>query len=257
MLIAVIVKQVPDTEADVVIHPDNPTSIREDDLKWVLNPYDEYAVEAAVTIAEEHDAETVAVCIGPDRAVSVVRTAMAMGIDAGIHIDHETGLKSDVITEAKILAESLRKQSPTLILCGRESIDTGDDALAAALAEYLDLPHVLNVSKLNFSHEIISVERDVDGGILQIEIKLPGVVSCQKGLNEPRYPNLMAVRRAQKKPIESLTMQDLGMEAVEPLVRCKTLTEPPQRATGKVVSGNPEDTARQAVEWLTNDAKAF
>lgn len=257
MLIAVVLRQVPDTEAQIIIDPKDSTRILENDLKWILNPYDEYAVEAAVSIAEDEDAETLAVCIGPERSESALRTALAMGIDAAVHIQSPTGLESDIITEAQIIAEVLRSRSPSLVLCGREYIDTSDDALAAALAEYLNMPHVLNVTKLDFTSETLSVEREIDGNILQIDVPLPGVVSCQKGLNEPRYPNLMAVRRAQKKPIETLSVQDLGLNIDSPLIECKTLLEPPQRTAGKIVSGEPSDTARQAAEWLKNDAKAF
>ncbi len=258
MLIAVILKQVPDTEANIVVHPSNAARIVEDDLKWIMNPYDEYAVEAAVSLAEDHGAETLAVCIGPERSESVIRTAMAMGIDSGLLISHESDFQPDIILQAKIFAEALKDISPDLVLCGREQIDTGDDALAAALAEYLSQPHVLNVSKLQLEANTLNVEREVDGDIFKLALVLPGVISCQKGLNEPRYPNLMAVRRAQKKPLERKTVQDVAhQQNLSPLLRCVALAVPPPRAAGAFVTGDPNDTARQAAEWLTDKAKIF
>lgn len=258
MLIAVVLKQVPDTEANIVVNPSNPTRIAEDDLKWIMNPYDEYAVEAAVSLAEEFGAETLAVCLGPERSESVIRTAMAMGIDSGLLITHESGFQPDIILQAKIIAEALKNITADLVLCGREQIDTDDDAMAAALAEYLGRPHVLNVSKLKLDGAAINVEREVDGDVFKLALALPGVISCQKGLNEPRYPNLMAVRRAQKKPLETKTVQDVShQQNLSPLLRCVAMAAPPPRASGTCVTGDPNDTARQAAEWLTDKAKVF
>ncbi|MBN1878529.1 electron transfer flavoprotein subunit beta/FixA family protein [bacterium] len=255
MLIAVILRQVPDTEADIVIHPEDPTRIIGDDIKWIMNPYDEFAVEAAVSTAEEHSGETLAICIGSEKAESVIRTAMAMGIDAGLLIRRDSDNNPDIISEAKVIAASLKEQMPDLILCGREYIDTGDDGIAAALAEFLHVPHVLNVNKLTVDSDQIQVEREVDGDTLRISMTLPGVVSCQKGLNEPRYPNLMAVRKAQKKPLDIKSLSDLGDDAAR--MRYIALSYPPARSAGRLVKGEPEDTARQAAEWLTRDARAF
>jgi electron transfer flavoprotein beta subunit len=257
MLIAVVLKQVPDTEADIMIHPDNSARIAEDDLKWIMNPYDEYAVEAAVSLAEEHGADTLAVCIGPARSESVIRTAMAMDIDSGLLITHDSGYQPDIISQARIVAAALRDSSPDLIFCGREQIDTGDDAMAAALAEYLNMPHALNVSKLDLTGNTLNIEREVDGGLFRVTLSLPGVVSCQKGLNEPRYPNLMAVRRAQKKPLQAITIQDLGLDGSSPLLQCLTLTAPPPRAAGTCITGDPDDTARRAADWLTDNTQVI
>ena len=163
MDIAVILKQVPDTEAQILVDPDNQTRIIEDDIKWILNPYDEFAVEAAVTLAEDTDGETTAICIGTDGAEQVIRTAMAMGVDKGILIDDETAVSLDIITQSKVLAKALEDVSADLILCGREFIDTNEDALGAALAEFMDLPHVLNITTLEHDDDVLNVEREIDG----------------------------------------------------------------------------------------------
>jgi len=257
MNVAVILRQVPDTESEISVDPDNETIILDDDIKWILNPYDEFAVEAAVTLAGENDGKVIAICIGRDSAEQVIRTAMAMGVDEGLLINDDDAINADIIAQAKIIAEATKDDQPDLVLCGREFIDSNEDALAAALAEFLGTPHVLNVSKLEFDGTTFTVEREVDGGSLEIETQIPAVFSCQKGLNEPRYPNLMAVRRARKKPLEIKSLDDLDIAPPQPGIKVIKLNTPPQRAEGKLVEGEPADTAIQAVEWLQNEAKAF
>lgn len=257
MRIIVILRQVPDTEANIVIRTDDPTRIIEDEIKWVMNPYDEFAVEAAVSFAEASGGETVAVCIGPETAEPVIRTAMAMGIDSGLLITPDEPAKPDIVTEAKIIATALQSMSPNLILCGREYIDTGDDALAGALAEYMKIPHIMNVNKLAVDNGRVEAEREVDGDTLRITMALPGVISCQKGLNEPRYPNLMAVRKAQKKSLDIKSISSLCDAPMSSKTRTIALSYPPARSAGKLVKGEPQETARQAAEWLTRDARAL
>lgn len=257
MNITVILRQVPDTEADIMVNPADPTTILDDDIKWVMNPYDEFAVEAAVELSEDNDGEVTVICIGTDDAEQVLRTAMAMGADKGILISDEDAVTLDVISQAKVIAAELSEESPDLILCGREFIDTNEDALGAALAEFLDMPHVLNVSSLDLQDGTLLLEREIDGGNLKIEMGIPGVVSCQKGLNEPRYPNLMAVRRARKKPLETKELSDINIEGLETGAKLVQLLTPPERAEGIVTEAEPAEAVNQAIQWLQNDAKAF
>lgn len=257
MDIAVILRQVPDTEAVITVHPDDQSQILEDDIKWIMNPYDEFAVEAAVSLAEDSDGEVTAVCIGRDDAEQVIRTAMAMGVHKGILITDDDLVSLDIISQASILSQVLSENTPDLILCGREFIDTGDDALGAALAEFMGLPHVLNVSALELDNNTLQVEREIDGGSLKIEMELPGVISCQKGLNEPRYPNLMAVRRARNKPLEIQSLEDAGIERPAARSRITQLVQPPPRAAGQMIDDEPDVAARKAADWLENEARAF
>ncbi|MBN1296355.1 electron transfer flavoprotein subunit beta/FixA family protein [bacterium] len=255
MDIAVVLRQVPDTEAVIAIDPGNPARIVEDDIKWIMNPYDEFAVEAAVSLAEEHDGSVTAVCIGHADAEQVIRTAMAMGVEKGLLIADENAVSLDIISQARIIASALSAEPPDLILCGREFIDTSDDALGAALAEFLSMPHVLNVSALNLDGSQVTVEREIDGGTLRIDMPLPGVLSCQKGLNEPRYPNLMAVRRARTKPLDIRTLADLDISAPALKSRVVRLALPPARTAGQLITDDPETAARKAAAWLQNDAR--
>lgn len=254
MNIAVILKQVPDTEAVIRIDPTNPAAIVEDEIKFVLNPYDEYAVEEALTIAEETGGETVGVCIGPERAETAIRTALAMGLTRAILISDPQAVAADVVTQGKILAAALRDVEVSMILSGREVIDTQEDALAPAVAEALGYPHILNAGKIQIDQDHMTVLRDIEGGSLRIEALLPVVVSCQKGLNDPRYPTLIAIKRSKMKEIKQMSLAELGIDAITKST-VVALRMPPPRPPGVVVEGEPDDVVAQCLKWLAEEAK--
>ncbi|MBN1355960.1 electron transfer flavoprotein subunit beta/FixA family protein [bacterium] len=255
MTIVVILKQVPDTEAVVRPDPSRPQGILTEDVKFILNPYDEFAVEEALSIAESTGGEVVGICIGPAEAESAVLTALAMGVDRAMMITDPGAVETDIVTKGRILAEAIKPLNPSLVLCGREWIDTQEDALAAVIAEYLDLPHVGNVGKLSVESSKLTAVREMDGGSLEIESTLPAIVSCSKDLNEPRYPTLIKIKRAKTKEIKSVTLSDLNLAFEPPRSRVKILSSPPARQAGRVVKGEPDATARDAVAWLSDEAK--
>ena len=257
MKIAVILKQVPDTEARIIKDPGNPVGIIEDDIKFVLNPFDEYAVEEALAIKEAGDAETIGVCIGREQAEKAIRSALAMGIDRAIHITDPDAVAADVITQSRILAEAIRSLDVDIILCGKEWIDTADEAAGAAIAHYLDYPHVLNVEKFELESGKAKITREVDGGSLEIETSLPVVISCSKNLNEPRYPTLIAIKRSKRKEIKTMSLSELGVDVGTPAARVVAFHEPPARAAGKVVTGEPADVVSEAIQWLSEEAKVI
>ncbi len=257
MNIAVVLKQVPDTEARIVIDSSDATKIVEDDIKFILNPYDEYAVEEALKIKEAEGGEVIGVCIGPQRAETAVRSALAMGVDRAILISDDEAVNTDVVSQARILAKALETLDVSMILCGREWIDSQDDAVAAAVAQYMNLPHVLNADKITIDSDTVKVVREVDGGSLEIESALPIVISCSKNLNEPRYPTLIAIKRSKRKEIKPVTLDELGLDKEPPRTRIRQFKMPPARAAGKVVSGEPEEVASQAVTWLSDEAKVI
>ncbi len=255
MNVAVVMKQVPDTEAAVRVDSANPASIVEDDVKFVLNPYDEYAVEEALTIAENSGGEVIGVCIGPPRSETTIRSVLAMGVARAVLITDPMAVEADVITQGKIFAAVMREMDLSLVLCGREVIDTQEDALAPAIAEALNYPHVLNAGKITVEGDRVTVIRDVEGGSLEIEAPLPAVISCQKGLNDPRYPTLIAIRRAKRKELKTVTLADLGIDLKTPNSRIVALHTPPPRAAGVIAEGEPEDVAAQCMKWLAEEAK--
>ncbi|MBN1552365.1 electron transfer flavoprotein subunit beta/FixA family protein [bacterium] len=255
MNIAVILKQVPDTEANVAADPTHPGKIVEDTLKFILNPYDEYAVEEALVIAEKSGGEVIGVCIGSDRAEWAIRTAMAMGIHRAVFITDPEAVESDIITQAKILASIIKTLDVSLILCGRSWIDLQEDALAPALGHFLNIAHVSNAGKIDVDCLKATVIRELDGGTLEVRVTLPAVISCSKELNEPRYPTLIAIKRSKNKEIKRVTLSDLGMTPGTPRSFVTDLQTPSSRGKGKIVTGDPADMVKEAVQWLSDEAK--
>ena len=257
MNVAVILQQVPDTEAVVKPSPAGAGAIVEDGVKFILNPYDEFAVEEALKITEKDGGEVVGVCIGPDRAETAIRMAMAMGMERAILISEPAAVEADIVTQGGILAAALKTLSPRLVLCGREMIDNQNDAAAAVVASRLGIPHVLAASKIEVSGDKAVVVRDIEGGSLEIETSLPAAISCQKGLNEPRYPTLIAIKRAKNKEIKKMTLAELGLAAAAPKSRVTALRLPNARAAGVKITGTPEEVTGKCLAWLSGTAKVI
>lgn len=257
MNVAVILQQVPDTEAAVKPNSAAPGAITEEGVKFILNPYDEYAVEEALKITEKDGGEVVGVCIGPDRAETAIRMAMAMGMERAILISEPAAVEADIVTQGGILAAALKTLSPRLVLCGREMIDNQNDAAAALVARKLGIPHVLAASKIEVSGDKAVVVRDIEGGSLEIETALPAAISCQKGLNEPRYPTLIAIKRAKNKEIKKMTLAELGLTAAPAKSRVTALHLPNARAAGVKVTGTPEEVTGKCLAWLSETAKVI
>ncbi|MBI4676241.1 MAG: electron transfer flavoprotein subunit beta/FixA family protein [Elusimicrobia bacterium] len=277
MNIAVLLRQVPDTEAKVVPDPDLRGRIMESEIKFILNPYDEYAVEEAVRIIERGGlapggqvpggagglplsgggGEAVGFCIGPDRAETALRSALALGLARAVLVSDPAAVEADVVTQGRILAAAIKGFAPSLILAGRELIDTQEDALAAVVAHFLDIPHVLGAGKITLDGEKAVVLREVEGGSLEIAASLPAAVSCSKGLNEPRYPSLMAIKRSKAKEIRKVSLAELGVQSGPQKSRIAELKAPPPRAAGVRVEGEPAVVAAKGIEWMADVAKVI
>jgi len=257
MNIAVLFRQVPDTEAVLKPDPAKPDAILEAEVKFILNPYDEYAVEEALRITEKSGGEAVGFCIGPERSEAAIRTALAMGLSRAVWVSEPAAVQADVITQSRILAAAVKGFSPSLILCGRELIDTAEDALAAAVAHFLDIPHVLNAAKITLTDGKATVLREVEGASLEIETQLPAAISTSKGINEPRYPTLIAIKRARAKEIKKVTLAELGLQVGQAKTRVASLLPPPPRAKGVRVEGEPAVVAGKGMEWLAGTAKVI
>ena len=152
-------------------------------------PYDEYAVEEAIKLKEEHGGEVTVITVGPERAEQALRTAMAMGADKGIIVDSEDLEDADEYTIAKILAEVIKEQEYDIILCGYMAVDDGSAQVGPRLAELLGIPHISTITKLTIDGENVEVEKDVEGDVEIIQSKLPILLTAQQGLNEPRHPS--------------------------------------------------------------------
>ena len=186
MKIAVCIKRVPDTETRIKIGADG-KSIEESGVKFVLNPFDEYAVEEALKLREQADGEVVAICLGNDASQETIRTALAMGADRGVLLRAEH-VPEDPLVVARALAAELEQGGYDLILFGKLSIDNYDQAVGTMVAELLGLPSVSATTRLEVTDNRATAQREVEGALEVIEFSLPAIVTAEKGLNEPRYP---------------------------------------------------------------------
>jgi electron transfer flavoprotein beta subunit len=260
MKIAVLVKQTPDTETKANL---GAQGLETNGIKFILNPYDEFAVEEAIQLRDKLKGEAVVVSLGPDRVVDAMRTALAMGCDTGIHVKvSEDDLKKlDSFTVAKALAAALKQKGPfDLILAGKQAID--DDALAVPqmVAEFLELPRVTVVTKLEMAADAKSAKlrRAVEGGAEEvIEVSLPAVVAAHKGINTPRYASLPGIMKAKQKKIDAIELAALGLSTNDAKVTYEKFELPPEKAPGKIFKGSPQELAQQIVQHLRNEAKVI
>lgn len=255
----VCLKQTPDTETQIKVNPEG-SGIVTDGVKYVINPYDEFSVEEALRLKEKFKAgEVVILSIGPDRVTEAIRTALAMGADRGIHINDNSINQGDPYVMAQALAAAAGKVEYDIIFCGHRAIDDDFAEAGAMLAEFLKLPQVTLVTKVEVAADKKSavVERDVEGGKETLEVPLPCVVTSQKGLNEPRYASLPGIMKAKKKPIDKKTASDLGI-GTEPKLQCRQFTLPKERQAGKKYEDmEPAQVADVVVQALRSEAKVI
>jgi electron transfer flavoprotein beta subunit len=255
MNIYVCIKQVPDTETKIKLNADQ-SGIDTAGIKWIMSPYDEFAVEEALRLKEKNAGSTVTVLsAGPTRVVETIRTALAMGADNGIHIDiPET---ADNNMAAKALAGALKKESKVdIIFSGKEAIDDGAAQVSQLVAEYLDISYVTVVLNVEYSANSIKCKREIEGGAFEIvEASLPALVAAQKGMNEPRYASLPNIMKAKKKEVKGLKMADAGVSEADQKIRYKNYQLPPPKQAGKKLSGDPATQAKELVRLLHEEAK--
>ena len=256
MNILVCMKQTFDTEERIVLEDGE---ISEDGVEFVINPYDEYAVEEAIKLKEKHGGEVTVITVGPERAEQALRTAMAMGADKAVIVDSEDLEDADEYTIAKVLAEVIKEREYDIILCGYMAVDDGSAQVGPRLAELLGIPHISTIVKLTVDGENVEVEKDVEGDVEIIQSKLPVLVTAQQGLNEPRYPSLPGIMKAKKKPLERLDLDDLDLDEDDVEAKTETLEIflPPKKESGKILQGELSDQVKELVQLLRNEAKVI
>ncbi len=250
MKIAVCIKRTPDTETRIKISGDG-KSIDEAGVKFVLNPYDEYAVEEALQLKERvGSGEVVIVSVGGDSSQETIRTALAMGADRGVLLKTDSA-SIDPLPVARALADELRVEEYDVVLFGKLAIDDYSHATGPMVAELLGIPCVSAVAKLEIADGKGTAEREIEGGVEVVEFSLPAVVTAEKGLNEPRYPALRGIMMAKKKPLETkdVAIPEGGLEVVE-------LALPPERQEGRIV-GEGADAVPALIDALRNEAKVL
>ncbi len=267
MRILAVVRQVPDSRATLTVLADG-SGIDAAGVKFVCDPFDEFAIEQAVQLSEARSDvdEVVAMTIGPAGALSTLRTALAIGAQRGIHVEVEPAVMPAVMHDelylARLLAAAIGREEHAfdLILCGKQGIDNDAGELGPALAEYLGLPHIGAVVELTIDESGSRAEarREIEGGVEIVETGLPALVTCEKGLVEPRYPALPSIMKAKKKPVETVKAEALaGMANAAPATTFIGLSPPPAREACKIIEGEPGEMAAELVRVLREEAKVL
>lgn len=257
MKIGVLIKQVPDTESQIAIKSDG-SGIDESRIKFVMNPYDEIAVEEALCLRDKAGGEVAAVTAGPGRAAESIRQALAMGADRAIHID-ASGLSLDSYMTARVLAKACADEEFDIIFAGKIATDDAAGFVHIGVAEVLGIPHISPVEKFVISddRQHVTATRPVAGGLKDIvESTLPVLIGCEKGLNTPRYATLPGIMKARSKPVKVLQAADL-IGDVSPLVNLISLEPPLERKPGRIIGGSISEAAEKLVELLRSEAKVI
>jgi electron transfer flavoprotein beta subunit len=249
MKLLVPVKRVVDYNVKVRVKADG-TGVETANVKMSMNPFDEIAVEEAVRLKEKGAAtEIIAVSCGPTACQEQIRTALAMGADRGILVEHDGVLEP--LAVAKLLKAIVAKESPQLVILGKQAIDDDMNATGQMLAALLGWAQGTFASKVVPEGDKLTVTREVDGGLETVTLKMPAIVTTDLRLNEPRYASLPNIMKARKKPIETVKPADLGVD-VTPRLSVLKVEEPPKRQAGKKVG-----SVQELVEKLRNEAKVI
>lgn len=248
MKIAVCVSQVPDTTTKVKIGSDG-RSIDPAGVTYIINPYDEFAVEAALQLKEKHGGETLVISIGKDSNKEVIKKAYAMGIEKGILV--KTDAEMDSFAVARNLADVLKEVNPDIIMFGKQSIDYDDQQVGSLVSEMLGIPSITVVVDLAVDGNKVTCEREIEGGKEIVEATLPVAISAQRGLNNPRYPNLKGIMQAKSKPIEE--RQPTYTENKTEILK---MTLPKPKPKGKIV-GTDISAVPELVKLLREEAKVI
>ena len=249
MKILVPVKRVVDYNVKVRVKNDN-SGVELENVKMSMNPFDEIAVEEALRLKEKGIAnEVIAISIGASQVQETIRNALAMGADSGIFVESNDNLEP--LNIAKIISSIAKKESIELMILGKQAIDDDMNATGQMIAALLNWPQATFASKVEISGKTALVSREVDGGIENIEVSLPAVISTDLRLNEPRYASLPNIMKAKKKPIEQMSASDLGVD-IKPRVEQIKVEEPPKRKAGIKVA-----SVEELVQKLKNEAKVI
>ncbi|MBI2485817.1 MAG: electron transfer flavoprotein subunit beta/FixA family protein [Deltaproteobacteria bacterium] len=216
MRIVVIVRQTPDTEAKIKVASSGNT-IDPEGIKWIVNPYDEFAIEEAIRIKEKLGGEVVLITMGPARCAEALRTGLAMGADSAVHVKDDSFAFTDPYAISKVLANEIKHIGEfNLILTGKKMIDEETGQIGIHVAEDLGIPHVAIVTKLeiNPDQKKATCQKEIEGGQVILDVPLPALITCERGLNEPRYASLPGIMKAKKKPLKEVTLDSIDAGAL-------------------------------------------
>lgn len=256
MNIFVIMKRTFDTEEKIAI---TNGKIDGSGAAFIINPYDEYAIEEAILLRDQHGGEVTVVTVGDEDTEKELRTALAMGADQAVLINSEDINEIDQYSTAVLLGTYLKTQSYDIILGGNVASDGGTGQVGPRVAEMLGIPQVTTITKLDVSDGKATIVRDVEGDEETIEVSLPVLVTAQQGLNEPRYPSLPGIMKAKKKPLKKIDLDDLdlGEDEVEAKTFTLQVSLPPAKNAGKVLEGEASTQIKELVSLLMSEAKVI
>ena len=249
MKLLVCIKQVPDMESRFKV---NATAdwYDETDLAWRMNEYDEFAVEQAVQLKEQHgDAELTVLSIGPERVKETIKKALAMGADRGVHIADDTSYQKDSFAIASLIASYAKEQGFDLIFTGLQSQDRGSAQVGVMVAELLQIPSLTTLIEFSYADGTVSGKRELEGGTkAKVSCQTPALVSCQLGLNTPRYPTLPNIMKAKKKELLSIPNAELAPPA--PRQQTTQIAPPEKKGGALIFEGDPSEIAEKLVQLL-------
>lgn len=249
MKILVPVKRVPDPATTIRVLPDG-SGIATDNVKWVINPFDEIAIEEALRIKEKQGSgDVVLVAVGQQSWQEQLRTGLAMGADRAVLVSTDAAL--DTLAIARVLAKVATDQEADLVILGKQAIDDDSNQVGQMLAEILGWPQATFASKVEFADRKCTVIREVDGGLETIAFDLPAIITTDLRLNEPRYASLPGIMKARKKELKDIPADSLGVD-LTPKFKIKKLDPPPARQAGRKV-----ESVAELVQVLHNEAKVI
>ncbi len=254
MKIVVLIKSVPDTAAAAEIALDGKSiSFNEDDC--VMNPYDEYALEEALRIRDQMGGEVIAVSLGGDASMKVLRTALATGADRAVLIRDERAAQWSGRTTARVLAAAVEPLRPELILAGKQAVDHDGAQVPERIAQQMNWSHCSAVSRLRIEGELVVADREVEEGKFVLEFGLPAVVTVEKGINTPRYPNLPSLLRSKSKPVQEIVTSELNVAPrdFESRLLVERLSASRQERRTMMIEGETAEAAKRLASLLISE----
>ena len=254
----VCISQVPDTESRIKIAADG-RHIDEAGLKFIVSPYDEFALEEAIRIKEAKGGDVTVITFGPERAAQALRECLARGATKAVHVKGDTA-DADALGIARALAAAIKSIPHDLVFFGKQGVGTDNSLVGPMVAELLGYPQVNVVTHLEVGEGKVTAHREIEGAEEVIEATMPAAITAQKGLNDPRYASLKGIMAAKKIPIETKSIADVGLSEgdVNGGVKIVKLELPPEKTGGKKVDGADAKSAAQAIlKYIREEAKAL
>lgn len=262
MKIGVLLKQVPDTETRIRPLADGSGIEEAGDVKWIVNPYDEFAVEEALKLKGTSATEVVIITLGPARAGDPFRNALAMGADRAVVLDDPAFVGSDALATGKAIAKVVEKEGIDVVFCGKQAIDDDNVQVPQIVAALLGWRHASAITGFAHEGESAKVKRPVGGGSVEhIRVRLPAVFTCDKGLNTPRYANIQGILKAKSKPVKKYTAAELGLGSevgkANNKVKLSGFQPPAPRPPGRMLAGDTATQVKELVRLLRQEAKVL